>query len=41
MLKVKKTIYVPPNKTNQINQLQSEIKVTIKNESKTKNKNYK
>ena len=32
MLKVKeKAIYVPPNKTNQINQLQSEIKVTIKN----------
>ena len=28
MLKVKKKIYTPPNKTNQINQLQNEIKET-------------
>ena len=41
MLKVKKTIYAPPNKINQINQLQNEIKETVKKlhiESKNKTK---
>ena len=41
MLKGKKTIYAPPNKTNQINQLQNDIKETVKKlhiQSKNKTK---
>ena len=41
MLKVKKTIYAPPNRTNQVNQLQNELKESFKklhldSEKKTK-----